>query len=74
VEGGGQVFSEYLYFAKPLLVPQNDLFLEIVALCFGSQFRKDTIIYTFEVFAMMDAVFWDVKPSGSCKDRRFGGK
>jgi hypothetical protein len=30
----------------------------------------------FEVFmavTMMNAVFWDVTPRGSCKNRRFGG-
>jgi hypothetical protein len=33
-------------------------------------------IEKFEVFTavtMKNAVFWDVTPSGSCKNRRFGG-
>jgi hypothetical protein len=36
----------------------------------------DTNYVRFEVFAavtMKNGVFWDVTPSGSCKNRRFGG-
>jgi hypothetical protein len=27
----------------------------------------------FTAMAVMNAVFWDVTPCGSCKERRFGG-
>jgi hypothetical protein len=43
-------------------------------------FKIDIIIFIivvgFEVFTavtMKNAVFWDVTPCGSCKNRRFGG-
>jgi hypothetical protein len=40
-------------------------------------FRESCFMYVrFEVFTvviMKNAVFWDVMPCGSCKNRRFGG-
>jgi hypothetical protein len=46
-----------------------------------SAFWSDTVVCKilaeFEVFTavtMKNAVFWDVTPCGSCKNRRFGGK
>jgi hypothetical protein len=38
--------------------------------------QSDFSLVRFEVFmavTMKNAVFWDVRPCGSCKDRRFGG-
>jgi hypothetical protein len=46
---------------------------------FGTKRRKkNQVLYfvRFEVFTavtMKNDVFWDVKPFGSCKNRRFGG-
>jgi hypothetical protein len=39
-------------------------------------FKYNEYFLRFEVFtavAMMNGVFWDVTPCGSCKNRRFGG-
>jgi hypothetical protein len=37
---------------------------------------KSSVVLIFEVFmavTMMNDIFWDVTPCGSCKSRRFGG-
>jgi hypothetical protein len=35
--------------------------------------RRDVRFEVFTAVTMKNAVFWDVTPCGSCKNRRFGG-
>jgi hypothetical protein len=46
------------------------------AQCHILELNHHRLLVRFEVFtavAMINGVFWDVTPCGSCKNRRFGG-
>jgi hypothetical protein len=41
--------------------------------CSKASINERARFEVFTVVTMKNGVFWDVKPCGSCKNRRFGG-
>jgi hypothetical protein len=75
------VFLKYNYEEKlcMLCTSSMDMHLSVMgeSICSMSRIAKWKVkIVRFEVFTAMtvkSGVFWDVRPCGSCKNRRFGG-
>jgi hypothetical protein len=53
------------------IIPQTFMHIIYMALC--EQLQNDVRSEVFTAVTMMNGVFWDVTPCGSCKNRRFGG-
>jgi hypothetical protein len=59
----------YLYVVKLSTILVINIQITIVLVKLAFLLRSEV----FTAVTMKNAVFWDVMPSGSCKNRRFGG-